>query len=145
MSDKLKIAISINQETWNNLDFRVLVKAMIDDVDNTELYVYFDVNTASQGLVDSVNAFIDSSDNIYILAGISGIVTQTITDKVLILLSDDNTLINLNNTDNPISLIQNNITGCQAILVNFLIDVNSLQHIYLKHLTFWTNQIKKYK
>ena len=143
MNNKLRIAISPTEEMWNKQDFRDLVEEIANDTENTELYIITD-NTDTE-FIDYINETTElETDHIFILSDITTITAKLVELNISLYLCDTYRYVNYINNSIPINLVQGNITGTHAILVNSLQDVNSLQPLYVKHLTFWTDQIKKY-
>ena len=144
MNNKLRIAISPSEEMWNKEDFRDLIREIVEDEENTELYIITD--STDTEFIEYINETTElESDHIFQLSDIVTITAKLIELNVLLYLCDTYRYVNYINNSNPISLVQGNITGTHAILVNSLQDTNKLQPIYITQLNFWTDQIKKYK
>lgn len=144
-NNKLKLAISPTEDMWNKQDFRDLVEEIAEDTENTELYIV--TTNIDSEFIDYINETteLDGNTHIFQEADIITLTAKLIELNIEIFLGDDYSQINYININNPISLIQTNITGTQAILINSLVNTYTLEPVYINKLTFWTNQIKKYK
>jgi hypothetical protein len=109
----------------------------------TKLYL-ITTNTDTEFIDDVIREGNIDSANYYLVADNSTLIDQLTNLKVLLFMSDDISLNTEVDTAIPITLEKNNVTGCQSILSNTIIDVNKLQFKYLTKLRFWTDQIKKF-
>lgn len=139
---KFRIGFNPDNDLWDNKEFRDLIKSMQADED-TELYL---ITTEEISQATLVQSELDMDDEYFFRVDTNDdIVDELISNKVLIYLSGNRALNILVNHDNPISLEENNVTGTQAIDVNFTIkDDYKVQYKYLTYLKFWTDQINKY-
>jgi len=144
-NNKLQIAFSPTTEMWSFQVFRDLIKEIVLDVEGSDIYIITGGNTDSELINDIVIETGLNTDNIFIVNDSSDIFTKLETINISIFLTDNIELQREVNSQNPISLLQNNVSGTQAILINNIIDVNKLQFKYFTYLKFWTDQIKKYK
>lgn len=143
-NNKLQIAFSPTTEMWSFQVFRDLIKEIVLDVEGTDIYII--TTNIDQTLIDEIVLETGlSTDNTFIVDTNSDIITLLEGRNISIFLTDDNELRKEINLQNPISLLQNNVSGTEAILINNIIDVNKLQFKYFTYLKFWTDQIKKYK
>ena len=142
-ANKITVAISPTEEMWNKQDFRDLVKQMVEDVEGTTLYVVT-TNTDDEFISDFISeSGVDASD-VFQVADDVALVAKLIELDVRLFLSDDqklNTYVNLND---ELILIENQVSGCQSILVNNILDQNKVQMKYITYLDFWTKQINRY-
>lgn len=143
-NNKLQIAFSPTTEMWSFQVFRDLIKEIVQDVEGSDLFI-ITTNTDQELINDIVVETGLNIDNIFVVSDNSEIIISLEQMNISIFLTDDIELQRQVNLQNPISLLQNNISGTQAILVNNLIDENKLQFKYFTYLKFWTDQIKKYK
>ncbi len=144
-NNKLKLAISLSEEMWSKQDFRDLVKEMVADTENIELYIITD-NTDSE-FIDYVNETTGlENDHIFIINDIITLTDKLIELNIQIFLCDTIRFVNYINNTNPmiVDTDSNTISGTQAILIDSIPDVARLQPKYITQLTFWTDQIKKY-
>jgi len=141
--NKITVVISPTEEMWNKQDFRDLVKQMVEDVEGTTLYVVT-TNTDDEFISDFISeSGVDASD-VFQVADDVALVAKLIELDVRLFLSDDqklNTYVNLND---ELILIENQVSGCQSILVNNILDQNKVQMKYITYLDFWTKQINRY-
>jgi len=143
-NNKLQIAFSPTTEMWSFQVFRDLIKEIVLDVDGSDIYII--TSNTDQGLINDIVVETGlNTDNIFIVNDNSDVITKLETMNISIFLTDDSILEREVNLQNPISLLKNNVSGTQAILINNIIDVNKLQFKYFTYLKFWTDQIKKYK
>ena len=142
-ANKITVAISPTEEMWSKQDFRGLVKQMVEDIEGTILYVVT-TNTDNVFIANFVlNSGIESA-NVFQVVDDAALVAKLIELNVRIFLSDDqklNTYVNLND---ELLLIENQVSGCQSIVVNNILDQNKVQMKYITYLDFWTKQINKY-
>lgn len=143
MTNKLRIAFDPTT-TWDYQVFRNLIKDMV--LDTTEVEVYIITTNTDTDFIDDValEAGGIESSNIFQVADNDTVVTTLANNQILIYLTAENELVIDVNDSIPLELEINNITGCQAILVNGIIDANKLQPKYVTMLQFWISQIEKY-
>lgn len=142
MNKIMTVAFSPSQEMWSIKDFRDLISEISKDPE-TELYL-ITTNTDTDFISDVIREGGIDPANYYLVADNTALISQLSQLKILIFMSDDIELNTAVDTAIPIVLAQDNVTGCQSILSNTIIDVNKLQFKYLTKLRFWTDQIKKY-
>tara|TARA_R110000868_G_scaffold186631_4_gene429084 strand:- start:67 stop:501 length:435 start_codon:yes stop_codon:yes gene_type:complete len=139
MSKIIKIGIDPTN-IWDNNFFREYVKTLVYDVDNYDVYIVTtnsDVNFLSNVQIES-NV---SIANINQVSNNSAVVARLNTLGVLIYLSEDNVLVNLINNTLPIQLNSNNVLGCQALVLNNILDIYLSQPKWITKVDFWQKQI----
>lgn len=139
MSKIIKIGIDPTN-IWDNNFFREYVKTLVYDVDNYDVYIVTtnsDVNFLSNVQIES-NV---SIANINQVSNNSAVVARLNTLGVLIYLSEDNVLVNLINNTLPIQLNSNNVLGCQALVLNNILDIYLSQPKWVTKIDFWQKQI----
>jgi len=139
----MTVAISPTEEMWNKQDFRDLVKQMVEDVEGTTLYVVT-TNTNDEFISDFISESGIEASDVFQVIDDTALVAKLIELDVRLFLSDDqklNTYVNLND---ELILIENQVSGCQSILVNNILDQNKVQMKYITYLDFWTKQINRY-
>lgn len=142
-ANKMTVAISPTEEMWNKQDFRDLVKQMVEDVEGTTLYVVT-TNTNDEFISDFISESGIEASDVFQVIDDTALVAKLIELDVRLFLSDDqklNTYVNLND---ELILIENQVSGCQSILVNNILDQNKVQMKYITYLDFWTKQINRY-
>jgi hypothetical protein len=142
-ANKITVAISPTEEMWNKQDFRDLVKQMVEDVEGTTLYVVT-TNTNDEFISDFISESGIEASDVFQVIDDTALVAKLIELDVRLFLSDDqklNTYVNLND---ELILIENQVSGCQSILVNNILDQNKVQMKYITYLDFWTKQINRY-
>ena len=142
-ANKITVAISPTEEMWNKQDFRDLVKQMVEDVEGTTLYVVT-TNTNDEFISDFISESGIEASSVFQVIDDTALVAKLIELDVRLFLSDDqklNTYVNLND---ELILIENQVSGCQSILVNNILDQNKVQMKYITYLDFWTKQINRY-
>ena len=141
--NKITVAISPTEEMWNKQDFRDLVKQMVKDIEGTVLYVVT-TNTDDEFISDFISESGIEASDVFQVIDDTALVAKLIELDVRLFLSDDqklNTYVNLND---ELILIENQVSGCQSILVNNILDQNKVQMKYITYLDFWTKQINRY-
>jgi len=136
------VAFSPTEDMWSKEDVRELVKMILADTDSI---LYMVTTNSDSDFTDDVVAEIGiDTDNVFIVADNSALITKLTEEDVLVFLSDDQALNLEVNETIPLQLVKNDVSGCQAILINNILDQNKSQMKYYTHLDFWTKQIKKY-
>jgi hypothetical protein len=117
----------------------------VEDEDGSELFLITD-NEDTEFITDVISASGVTATNVFEYDSQQEIIDKLEDEEILIMLTDDMTLINHIALDIPISLETNDVTGCQPILIsNNIIDNSKVQLKYYTTLQFWTDQIKKYQ
>ncbi len=138
---KLKIAFNPS-EVWHNDLFREFIKTLVYDVDNYEVFL-ITTDTDSQFITNVyTEANIDVANVSQLTTNIS-VVARLNTLGVLIYFAEDNILVNLVNNTLPLQLTNNNVTGCQALVLNNIMDTYMSQMKYITLFDFWQKQIEK--
>ncbi len=143
MINKIKIKFSFDPtEAWNNLFFREFIQAFVLDTENYEVYL---VTTNQDGtfINDVVTELGMDVNNVFQLTTNSAVVARLTTLKSLIYLAADNVVCNLVNNTIPIQLNPNNVVGCQALVLNNIVDPYRAQQKFITYFHFWVDQINK--
>lgn len=144
---KLRIAFDPTN-IWDYEDFRLLIRDMTlnDTADNNQIEVYLLTTNTDTVFVNNVTteSGVETS-NVFQFTSNTALTAKLVSDNINILLTGDQELVDYVNINDPISLIENNVTGCQAITVIALLDTYKLQNKYVTQLQFWINQILKYE
>ena len=144
MTNKIKIKFAFDPTNyWDNLFFREFITAFVEDKENYEVYLVT-LNTDGE-FIDSVvtETGIDANTNVYVLPNNTAIVAKLNTLQTLIFLAEDNVVCNLVNATIPIMLVPNNVTGCQALVLNNIVDPWRVQQKFITFFHFWVDQINK--
>lgn len=139
---KLKIAFD-PVYNWDTKFFRDFVKEMVLDTD--ELDIYLVTTSTDTGFINNVTteAGMDSS-KVHMETSNTNVVTQLQTLGVMIYLTHDYPLVNDVNDNIPLTVHNvGNISGCQAIITNDLLDRYKSQPLYMTHFQFWVKYITK--
>lgn len=143
---KLRIAFDPTN-IWDYEDFRLLIRDMTlnDTETNNQIEVYLLTLNTDTDYIDKVTteSGVETS-NVFQFTSESALASKITNDNINIFLGGDQTLIDYINTNDPISLVENDVTGCQAITVIALLDTYKLQNKYVTQLQFWIKQILKY-
>jgi hypothetical protein len=145
-NEKLKIAINPSVEIWNQEYFRDFMKNKITkDQENTVLYIL--TENSDNNFIERVRSYIGVKDELTIIKSTKEEIAEFLLDnKILIYLSDNEEVNDFINKVNTLNLKINNISGTVAIGVfSSLVDLNKLQPMWVTKLTFWTNQIKRFR
>ncbi len=143
MTNKLRVAFDPTT-TWDYLGFRDLIKDMVGDSSEIEVYI-ITTNTDTDYIDDvALEAGGIESNRIFQVADNQTVITTLANNQILLYLTAENELVVDVNAAIPLELVLNDITGCQAILVNNILDANKLQPKYVTMLQFWIKQIEKY-
>ena len=130
--------------TWDYELFRDIISDMVQDTAEVEVFIVT-TNPDTEYINDvAVEAGGIENSNIFQVADNDAVVTTLSNNSILIYLTAENELVITVNNDIPLSLEVNNVTGCQAILVNSIIDRYKLQPKWVTMLQFWIGQIEKY-
>lgn len=139
--NKLKIAFD-PVIAWDYQLFRDFIIDLISKTDQFEVYLVT-ISTDT----DFINYVIDESGidsgNVHQVANNSAVVARLTTLKALIFFAEDNVLVNFVNSTIPIQLNTNNVTGCQALVLNNIMDPYKVQMKYITYFQFWWTQIDK--
>ena len=141
-ADKL-IKIGIDPtNVWDNNFFREYVKTIINDVDNYDVYIVTDnqdvdflANVESESNIDPTKVNQVSNN--------SAVIARLNTLNISIYLSENNVLVDLVNNVLSIQLNSNNVTGCQALVLNNVFDTYLTQQKWITKIDFWQKQILK--
>ena len=138
---KMIVGFSVNSAEWSSEELRILIKQMQED-EETDLYLISDEDTS---LVDKIQAEVGMEDEFVIKTTSDNETSDAVVDKkCLIFLTQSQELVDLINEDNTLDLEPGNVTGCQGIRVNSIVqDTYKLQAKYITFLDFWSNQIQK--
>lgn len=143
MDNKIKIPIAFDPTGyWSNLFYREFIDALVADEQNYEVYL-ITLNTDTSFINDVANEIDLDSANISQLATNSAVSARLNTLKCLIYLTEDNVLCNFVNSTIPIQLNANNVTGCQALVLNNIVDPYRVQQKFITNFHFWVDQINR--
>ena len=141
MSNIIKIGIDPTN-VWDNNFFREYVKTIINDVDNYDVYIVTDnqdvdflANVESESNIDPTKVNQVSNN--------SAVIARLNTLNISIYLSENNVLVDLVNNVLSIQLNSNNVTGCQALVLNNVFDTYLTQQKWITKIDFWQKQILK--
>ena len=141
MINIIKIGIDPTN-VWDNNFFREYVKTIINDVDNYDVYIVTDnqdvdflANVESESNIDPTKVNQVSNN--------SAVIARLNTLNISIYLSENNVLVDLVNNVLSIQLNSNNVTGCQALVLNNVFDTYLTQHKWITKIDFWQKQILK--
>lgn len=140
--EKLKIAFD-PVYNWDIKFFRDFIKEMILESDELDIYLVttstdtaFISKVTTESGIDSTKVFQEADNTLA--------VTRLQTIGAMIYLSYDYPLVTDVNENIPLTVQSaGNITGCQAIISNGLLDRNKSQPLYITHFQFWLNYINK--
>ncbi len=143
MNNKIKIKLAFDPTiSWDNFYFREFIKALIYDEENYEVFLV--TTNPDSDFISAVELESGiSSDNVSILTTNSSVAARLTTLKCLIYLAEDNVLVNFINTTIPIQLNTNNVVGCQALVMNNIVDPYKVQQMFITKFQFWVEQINK--
>lgn len=143
MDNKIKIRVAFDPtDVWDQMFFREFIKALIYDEDNYEVYLVT-TNTDSVFVSNVEEESGINTLNVNQVSNNSAVVARLNTLGALIYLCEDNVLVNLINNTLPIQLTANNVTGCQSLILNNIIDEYLAQQKYITKFHFWVDQINK--
>lgn len=141
MINIIKIGIDPTN-VWDNNFFREYVKTIINDVDNYDVYIVTDnqdvdflANVESESNIDPTKVNQVSNN--------SAVIARLNTLNISIYLSENNVLVDLVNNVLSIQLNSNNVTGCQALVLNNVFDTYLTQQKWITKIDFWQKQILK--
>lgn len=139
----MKIKVGFDPtKMWDNYFFREFIKSLVADVENYDVYLI-----TSNPDTDFVNNVTTESginiNNVNQVSNNSAVVTRLNTLKVLIYLAQDNELVIYVNNTIPIQLIKNNVSGCEALVMNNILDPYKVQQKFVTQFYFWRDQIIK--
>ncbi len=143
MTNKIKIKFSFDPTIyWDNLFFREFITAFVEDKDNYEVYLVT-LNTHTKFISDIIIETGIDANNVFVLPNNSAVVAKLNTLQSLLFLAEDNVICNLVNNTIPIQLNKDNVTGCQALVLNNIIDPFKTQQKFITFFHFWVDQINK--
>jgi len=142
-SNKLKVAFSPTEDMWSHQAFRDLIKEMVLDEANTDLYIVT-TNTDDELISDVISESKMEASNSFQIATDDLLVAKLISLDVRLFLSDDLGLNRKVDLEDEILLVKNQVTGCKSILINNILDQSRVQMKYYSLLSFWTDQINRY-
>lgn len=143
MDNNIRIKISFDPvDVWDEMMFREFIKALVYDTDNYEVFLVTSStdNTFITNVLTEIDMDVANSNQV---SNNTAIVARINTLKSLIHFSADNVLVNLVNSTLPIQLTSNNVTGCQALILNNIVDTFRSQQKYITFFHFWVDQINK--
>ncbi len=144
---KLRIAFDPT-DMWNHDDFRELIRNFAygnsESTNQVDLYL-ITTNTDTDFITNVVTESGMDSTKAFQVSGNAAVVSKLQAENVNIYLTTNEQLISLVNLTNPLTLVTNNTTGCQAIIMNNIFDTYKLQQKYVTMLQFWIAQILKYE
>ncbi len=141
-----KIKVGFDPTTiWDKQDFRDFIKLLVSYPDNYDVYIVTtnsDTNYITDVALEAGG--IDLTTNVFQVPNNSAVVAKLSVLKVLIHLANDNVLVNFINTSiGPLQLNKNNVTGCQALITNNIVNTYDVRMKYLTFFDFWVEQINK--
>lgn len=144
MINKIKIKFAFDPTIyWDNLFFREFITTFVRDKENYEVYLVT-LNPDTRFISDVVTETgIDGSTNVFVLPNNTAVVTKLNTLQNLLFLTEDNVLCNLVNNTIPIQSVKDNVTGCQALVLNNIVDPYKVQQKFITYFHFWVDQINK--
>jgi hypothetical protein len=139
----MKLKIGFDPEgSWYNQAFREIMKeATLNE--NIEMYIVS--NSVDSNLITEAQGYLQLDDSHTIRCTSMALMIDAIqVNNINIFIDADNTVVKAINSMVPLSNIQNNVTGCQAIHYNnSLVDVYKMQLKHYTLLQFWIGQIAK--
>lgn len=139
----MKLKIGFDIDSWDKRDYRILIEDFSRDSSEIDLYLL--TTSTDSDLINEISTLFNiATDHVISCTDNDALVIALDTNKILLYLTAQQDLVRLINLEIPLITSSNNVTGCEAILVNTIPDTNKLQPKYVTYLQFWINQISKW-
>lgn len=139
--DKIRIGFDPTN-SWDKNLFREFIKELVLDKETYEVFlvttnpdVTFINNVINESGMDPAKAFQVPND--------TAVVASLNTNAVLMYFSQNNPLVDFVNSTIPLQLIKYGVVGCQALVLNNIVDPYKVQQKYLTYFKWWQDQILK--